>query len=266
MPEAFTLALLQMRVDGGQKERNVAHAIKLISAAAEAGARMALLPEAMNLGWTHPSAKTNADAIPEGFTFTSLRDAARLHQLYICAGMVEREAQQIFNTAVLISPTGDLLLRHRKIHELAIGHPYYRQGDCLGVCRTPLATFGVMICADATLPGNPLAQSLGWMGAEVILSPSSWAVPAEHDQTKQPYGDLWRNAYKPVARQFGLWIASVSDVGEIVAGPWKGRRCIGCSLVINADGEEVLQGPYGADAETILYVNIVPHTARRVGH
>ncbi|MBT7161937.1 MAG: hypothetical protein HN904_04115, partial [Victivallales bacterium] len=47
-------------------------------------------------------------------------------------------------------------------------------------------------------------------------------------------------------------------VGRIPAGPWEGRNCIGCSLLIDPDGEEVLQGPYGADAETILYADISP--------
>ena len=64
--------------------------------------------------------------------------------------------------------------------------------------------------------------------------------------------------YKPVAKEFAMWILGVSNVGQIEAGPWAGRKCIGCSLVVGPDGEEVLQGPYGEDAETILYVDIDP--------
>ena len=57
----------------------------------------------------------------------------------------------------------------------------------------------------------------------------------------------------------GLWVAGVSNVGPVSAGPWAGRRCIGCSLVIGPDGREVLKGPYGQDAETVLYVDVTPH-------
>jgi predicted amidohydrolase len=97
------------------------------------------------------------------------------------------------------------------------------------------------------------------MGADVILSPSAWAVSAAHDNAKRPYGQEWRNCYAPVAREYGLWVVGVSNVGPITAGPWAGRQCIGCSLVVAPGGREVLQGPYGEDAEDLLYVDVVPH-------
>ena len=92
-------------------------------------------------------------------------------------------------------------------------------------------------------------------------------MPADHDQQADPYGQTWRNVYQPVAREFSVWIVGVSNVGTINAGPWAGRHCIGCSLVIDAGGNEVLQGPYGVDAETILYVDVSLDTQRsRVWH
>jgi len=97
------------------------------------------------------------------------------------------------------------------------------------------------------------------MGADVILSPSAWAVPTDHDNAKAPYGQEWRECYVPVAREFGLWVVGVSNVGPITGGPWAGRRCIGCSLVIGPGGREVIQGPYGEDAETVLHVDVQPH-------
>ena len=53
----FKLALLQMHIEGGNKKRNLRRAEVLISEAVKNGADVVLLPEAMNLGWTHPSAK-----------------------------------------------------------------------------------------------------------------------------------------------------------------------------------------------------------------
>jgi predicted amidohydrolase len=58
MYQSFKLALLQMRTEPGDRNRNLAHAEELISTAAAKGAKCILLPEAMNLGWTHPSART----------------------------------------------------------------------------------------------------------------------------------------------------------------------------------------------------------------
>ena len=62
----FKLALIQMLVRGGAKEENVSRAAELIAEAAGKGAEVALLPEALDLGWTHPSAKTDAEPVPEG--------------------------------------------------------------------------------------------------------------------------------------------------------------------------------------------------------
>ena len=55
-----------------------------------------------------------------------------------------------------------------------------------------------------------------------------------------------------------VWIAGVSSVGAVTAGPWAGRTCIGASLVFGPDGREVMQGPYGENAETIMYVDVTP--------
>jgi len=212
----------------------------------------------MTLGWTHSSSELDADEIPDGESCLRLREAARANRIYVCAGLVERAGAFIFNSAALIGPDGDLLLHHRKLNELEIAHEVYALGDRLAVVSTPLGTLGVMICADAFARGQVASRALGLMGADIILSPCAWAVPADHDNAKEPYGQLWLDNYCPVARDFRLWIAGVSNVGWLDDGAWKGHKCIGCSLVIGLDGRKVLMGPYGADAEALLYADICP--------
>ena len=253
---SFKLALVQMNVVGGELDLNLQHAAERIARAAGEGAQLALLPEVMDLGWTHPSAKTLAFPVPGGKTFEQLANAARENQIYVVAGIVEKDADKTYNTAVLIGPDGKLLLKHRKLNELDIAHDLYDTGDRLNVCHTGLGTIGLMVCADAGAKEYAIQRSLGYMGADMILSPSSWAVVADHQNEKEPYGDTWRKNYKPVAREFQMWIIGVSNVGWLTAGPWKDWKCIGCSLVIDPDGNEVLQAPYGADADTIIYIDV----------
>jgi predicted amidohydrolase len=254
----FKLAVAQMRVVGGALETNLAHAAEMIEEAAENGAQLVLLPEAMDLGWTDPSALSMAEPVPDGKTARMLIDMAQKHRIHICSGLTEKDGNLVYNTAVLIDPSGELLLLHRKINELDIGHPYYALGRSLQVVHTGLGAIGVLICADASTGKRELLRTLSYMGADVILSPSAWAVPADHDNAKEPYGDLWRNAYKPVAKDFRVWIASCSNVGWMTGGPWKGWRTIGCSMVIGPGGSEILNAPYGEDADTILYVDVTP--------
>lgn len=256
--KAFNLAVIQMPVVDGDKAGNLARAARLVGEAAATGAEVAMLPEMLDVGWTHGTCREAAEPIPNGAACRLLREAARRHGLFVCAGLGERAGAQVFNAAVLIDPRGEVILHHRKLNELEIAQPYYAQGDRLGVAHTPLGTFGVMICADAFARGQVVSRTLGLMGAQVILSPSAWAVPAEHDQQLEPYGQLWLDHYCPVARDFRLWIIGVSNVGRITDGPWRGRRCIGCSLVVGPDGDPVLRGPYGETAEAVLVVAITP--------
>ena len=250
------LALIQMRVEGGCRAKNLARASQFVDLAAAEGSQVILLPEAMDLGWTHPSSAMQAEPVPDGSTSVFLRELARKHRIYLCAGLTERAIDVVYNAALLIGPAGEVLIHHRKLNELEIGHSCYAQGDRLSVAATPFGVFGLMICADGFARGQIVSRTLGLMGAELILSPCAWAVPANHDNETNPYGQLWLDNYVPVARDFSLWIAGCSNVGPINGGPWEGRNCIGCSLVVNADGKAALRGPYGPDAETILSTEI----------
>ena len=88
---SFSLALAQMLVVPGEKAKNLARATAAIRSAAEAGNSIVLLPEALDLGWTDPSANQLAGPIPDGESFQTLRAAAVASQIHVCAGIVERD-------------------------------------------------------------------------------------------------------------------------------------------------------------------------------
>lgn len=251
------LAGIQMSVVCGQRETNLQHAEELIREAARNGADVALLPEAMDVGWTQPASQTDAETIPDGVTCRRLMEAAAENGIFVCAGLTERDGSRVYNSAVLIDRDGNHLCTHRKINELEIGHQFYAQGDRLSVVETELGTIGLMICADAFANDKAVTQALCYLGADIILSPTAWAVEADHDNAKDPYGGIWRDGYIPIAEKYQVWIAGVSNVGDVAAGPWAGWKCIGCSLIVGPEGEAAF-GPYGADAETILYVDVEP--------
>jgi hypothetical protein len=96
------------------------------------------------------------------------------------------------------------------------------------------------------------------MGAQVIVSPSAWAVPAENDRVREPYGKLWRDAYRRLATLYDVTVIGVSNVGPITGGPWRGRECIGNSLTMGPDGKVLATGPYGVDAAALIKVFVQP--------
>ena len=251
----FKLGMAQILVEGGKPEANLDRAIARIREAAEKDCRIVVLPECMNLGWTHPSALDLAEPIP-GAHADRLVEAAKECGIYVVAGLVERAGDKIYNSAVLIDPAGEILGLHRKINELDIAHDLYAIGDRLSVAQTELGTIGINICADNFGSSQALAHAQARMGAQIILSPSAWAVDADHDNESDPYGSLWRNSYGELSRLYDLTIVGVSNVGWLTAGPWDGRKTIGCSLAMGPGAQILAEGSYGEEADELVIVEV----------
>ena len=251
----FRVAMAQMRVEWGAAERNLAHAAEMIDEGAARGCAFVVLPECLDIGWTNPDARRLAQPIP-GPASEVLAKAAKRSGAWVVAGLTERSADRVYNSALLMDPEGAIVLKHRKINILEIAQSSYHIGDRLGVAQTPFGTIGMDICADNFADTLVFAHSLARMGARAILSPCSWAVPADHDNEKDPYGRFWQESYGKVARLFDIPLVGVSNVGLIKGGPWAGRRCIGCSLAMGRDGQVLAVGPYGEDAEALIPVEL----------
>jgi predicted amidohydrolase len=248
--------MAQTRVEGGRPGPNLDRAVAAIHRAVELGCRAVVLPECLDLGWTDPSARDLAQPIP-GPHFDRLAATARDQGVYVAAGLVERLGPRLYNAAVLIGPAGEMLLHHRKINELDIALDLYSVGDRLGVAETELGTVGLAICADNFSDSLAVGHVLARMGAQVILSPSAWAVDADHDNARAPYGQLWLDAYTELARLYDVTVIGTSNVGRLAAGPWTGRKCIGCSLAVGPTGV-LARGPYGEAAEAVTVVEVEP--------
>jgi predicted amidohydrolase len=251
------VAMGQILVESGQLQANLDRAVRAIHLAAAQECSIVVLPECLDLGWTHPSARDLAQPIP-GATSEALSSAARAAHIHVVAGLTERADERIYNAAVLIDPEGRLLLKHRKINLLDIEQDLYAIGDRLQVARTPLGVLGVNTCADNFPDSLALGHAIGRMGAQILLSPSAWAVPADHDPEREPYGSLWEGAYTALAPLYEMPIVGVSNVGPITGGPWQGRKCIGCSLAVGAKGEILAKAPYGEEGLFPVEIELTP--------
>jgi len=251
----FRLAMGQMLVEGGRLEENLKRVEEMVSKASQEKCQMIILPECSDLGWTHPSARELAREIP-GETSDRLCQAARRNNVTVVAGLTEREGSRIYNSAILIDQSGKILLKYRKINVLGIEQDICSVGNMLSVIETPLGTIGVNICADNFSDSLAIGHVQARMGAHFIFSPSAWAVEADHDSIKHPYGEEWARSYSELSRLYQIAIVGVSNVGWIEAGPWKGRKVIGCSLAIGPDGKVLAKGPYGPDAEALISLTL----------
>lgn len=261
-PRSIRLGLGQLLVEGGEPERNLARATDMIARAKAEGCGVVLLPECLDLAWTHPSAKSEAQPVPGRFSDV-LCAAAAARGVYLCAGLTEREGDRVYNSAILVDPSGKILLKYRKINELEVGHEFYELGTWLGTVETPFGRVGVNICADNYIDSLAIGHALARMGAEIILSPSSWTVDYSVTEIDNPYGEKWEKPYSILARSYGLVVAGTTSVGIIVGGPYEGKKMVGCSLVVGPTGV-IARGRYNEFAGELIVTEInVPVRSER---
>jgi predicted amidohydrolase len=254
MPDqSVKVAMCQIKVEASHPEENFARADAMLRSAAQMGARIAVLPECFDLGWANPEAETLAQPIP-GPRAAQLSAWAKELSLYICAGLTERAGEKLYNTAVLYDDQGALLGVHRKINILTDVEGLYDVGDRLCVYHTPLGAIGMDICADNAASSAVLAESLCRMGARIILSPCSWAVPP--DCRRAYYGGEWYAPYSRLAKLYGVPVVGVSNVGKVTAGAWAGWSCIGSSIALFPDGVSGTTLPYGEEAACLRVLDV----------
>lgn len=229
------IALGQLLVEGGEPERNFERAEKMIRHAAEQKADLILLPETIDFAWTHPSSLHEAEPIPGKFS-ELFCGFAKKYAIHICVGLTEKTPDKNYNTALLINEQGAIYGMHRKINLLEVEFPFYEVGQELRVYDTPWGKIGLNICADNYYDALHIGHALARMGAQLILSPSSWTVDYHITENDDPYRDKWFKPFHILASYYDLIVASTTSVGYIVGGPYEGKKMVGCSLVVDKNG------------------------------
>ncbi len=129
--------------------------------------QMVVLPELCTFG---PSTEL-AVKLP-GEVENCFREAARKNQLWLIPGSIfERRGEQVFNTAPVINPDGDVVARYRKHYPFLPYEKGVEAGDEFVVFDVPgVGRLGLMICYDMWYP--EMARQLAWMGAEALIVPT----------------------------------------------------------------------------------------------
>ncbi len=147
----------------------------LIAEAARQKADLVVMPETITSHGNGLSCREAAQAVP-GPATDYLGELARQHDLYLVAGLLERDRHLIYNVAALIGPDGKLIGKYRKVTlprteieaGIAPGHDY-------PVFDTRFGKVGIMICYDGFFP--EVARQLSAHGAEVIAFPVAGCNP-----------------------------------------------------------------------------------------
>jgi predicted amidohydrolase len=246
--------MAQLLVEGGEPDRNLERAAKLVRQAKTEGCDLVLLPETLDLAWTHPSAFTESEPIPGRFSDFFCHLAAEL-QIWLCLGLTEKKNDKRHNSAILINDKGEIIHVYHKINLLEVEFPFYEPGKSLSAVETPFGNIGINVCADNYIYSIHNAHMLARMGAQLILSPSSWTVDHFITEEMDPYRDKWIKPLQSISELYDIPFVSVTSVGYIVGGPYEGKKMIGCSLAVDKSGI-IAQGEFNEFAGDLKVVDV----------
>jgi formamidase len=161
--------------------------------------------------------RKNAEPVPGPITDTLCAAARRYRKWVVPGSLYELEGKMLYNTAVAISPAGDIVAKYRKMFPWMPYEAGTTPGSEFCVFDVPeVGRFGLCICYDSWFPET--VRNLAWMGAEVIIHPTM--TPTSDREL-----ELVLNQANAIFNQ--CYFIDVNGVG-----PWGGGR----SMLVDPDG------------------------------
>lgn len=227
--------LIPLRTLPRRVEENFAELERRLEEAARFAPDLVCLPECTLSGYLYEPDDFDRFAEPlDGPTAQRLADWARRFGVYLCAGLLERAPEGVYNAALLFDRRGDLLLHHRKIEE----QPPFLRGQTFQRAETELGRLGILICGD--LFHEPVAQQVAG-SVDCLLVPMSRGFDGP-----SPDAARWereeRQAYLDGVRRLGVTTLIVNALEPI---PTEGA--FGGALAVDADGGLLAESPHGSD-------------------
>lgn len=217
------VACAQYAIKDGDPAANLKRSVAAILDAARTGADLVVLPELANSGCDFPSqdhALGLAEELtdPGGPTLRAWRSAVWEAGVFVVGGLLEREGESLYNSAVVVGP--GFFGRYRKTHLWDKEKLLYEPGKDLPVFETPLGRIGVLICYDAWFP--EAARSLALRGADLLCVPAN--APDDWVPEDQRIGGLTMLNVHAIshANANRLFVACANRVGD----GYLGRSCI----------------------------------------
>jgi predicted amidohydrolase len=155
----------------GEIAKNLEHVVRVLSGQS---ADLFVLPELFTTGYQFTNQKEAfelAENIPDGKTSQALLQLAKEIGSVIVAGIAEREGDAVYNSALIVGPTG-FIGRYRKAHLFDTEKEIFEPGNTpLQVFDLGFARVGIMICFDWRFPET--ARTLALQGADIIAHPAN---------------------------------------------------------------------------------------------
>lgn len=187
------------------RDKSVAEVLRLTREAAEKGADMIVTTEAFNAsifpGDPRYDFMTTAEPL-DGPIVQQMQAIASEHETYIVAGLFTIREGKVYNTALLINPSGVIQGMYDKTH-LTIGElSQVTPGEAYPIFETEFGNVGMLICWDMQYP--EAVREIALAGADLIACPTwGWeniyglsrayenSVTIAAANNLPPHGEVW---------------------------------------------------------------------------
>ena len=234
------------------REENLAHAERVIRAAAAQGANIILIQELFETPYFckehDPRYFSLARTIGDNPAVARFRALARELNVVLPASVFEREGNAFYNSVAIVDADGGVLGTYRKAHipESPGYHEkfYFSPGDTgFKVWKTRFGTIGVAICWDQWFPES--ARAMAVMGAEILFYPT--AIGSEPQDLSIDSRDHWQRAMQGHAASNIMPLVASNRIGTEQGERWK-VTYYGSSFIADHTGAKVKEADRSTEA------------------
>ncbi|MFE5630288.1 carbon-nitrogen family hydrolase [Streptomyces sp. NPDC056470] len=216
-------SLIQIAVDPDEPVVSRRARVAELVRAERGAADLVVLPELWPMGaFAYESFAAESEPL-RGPTYEAMAAAARDAGVWLHAGSIVEAAEgALFNTSLVLSPSGDLVAAYRKIHRFGFDKGeavMMAAGDELVTVDLPELTVGVGTCYDLRFP--ELFRGLVDAGAQAFVVPAGWPARRRAHWTLLAQARAVENQAYVLACGTAGTHAGVEQAGHsIVVDPW----------------------------------------------
>ncbi|MCL4254676.1 MAG: carbon-nitrogen hydrolase family protein, partial [Anaerolineae bacterium] len=146
----LTVATIQMNATPTSLDDRLVRAEKLVKDAVTGGAKLVVLPELFNAGYSYTPINYDYIEAPDGKTVTWMKAQATQQAIYLAGSIMIEEDGEVYNRAYLISPNGQMW-QYDKFYPFGWERAFFRENKngAITIADTEFGKVGMLICWDS---------------------------------------------------------------------------------------------------------------------
>jgi len=237
----------------GQQARAIKNMAHWAEKARHQGAEFILFPELGVNGYFHSTHTLRvAEPVPGPSTEKLVRLAGRLDAI-LCFGILENDADVVYNTQVVVNGAG-VLGTQRKIHMPGNEYLFWRSGFAIEPIDIGKARIGIAICYDSLF--MEMARTLYFKGAEILVMPFAYNTPGP--RRSLPGRDVGVMTYRVHCASNGCFGILANNAGQRRKTKQEGSKITfpGWAGVFDPEGEVLAWTRQAGNGEAMVVADL----------